>query len=208
MDYTKIKTAMEDLDEEELLKLIGEVVADGDIQQALSACQAGMEEVGRRFENGEYFVGDLIFAGEIMVSAMELMKPALAKDSSGKTRGKMVLCTVKDDLHDIGKNIVKAMLEAGGMEVIDLGIDVPPETVLQAVKDNDIKIVALSGVLTLALDSMRSTVDAFKAAGLRDKVKIIVGGCPVTEEACRMIGADEWAYSPQKTVSVCQSWAG
>ena len=119
----------------------------------------------------------------------------------------MVLCTVKDDLHDIGKNIVKNMLEASGFEVIDLGIDVPPERIIETVKTEGIRIVALSGVLTLALDSMRDVVDAFADAGMRDKVKIIIGGNPVTEVACKAIGADEWAKSPRKTVGVCSEWA-
>lgn len=205
MNYDEIKEAMQELDEEQLLELVEKAVADGDVQKALEACQAGMEEVGKRFEEGEYFVGDLIFAGEIMVGAMDIMKPALSGDGESKY-GRMILCTVKDDLHDIGKNIVKAMLEAGGFEVIDLGIDVPAEKIIETAKTENIKIVALSGVLTLALDSMRNTIQAFKDAGM-DDVKIIIGGCPVTEDACNSMGADEWAYSPQKTVSVCQGWA-
>lgn len=206
MDYNQIQEAMQELDEEVLLELVEKAVAEGDVQQALAACQAGMEEVGKRFEEGEYFVGDLIFAGEIMVGAMEILKPALGGGGDAKY-GKMILCTVKDDLHDIGKNIVKAMLEAGGFEVLDLGIDVPPEKIVETARAENIKIVALSGVLTLALDSMKATVEAFKAAGM-DDVKIIIGGCPVTEEACKAMGADEWAYSPQKTVAICQKWAG
>lgn len=207
MDYSKIKEAMQELDEDLFLELINEAMKDGDVQAAMTACQEGMEEVGKRFEEGEYFVGDLIYAGEIMVAGMDIMKPALAGSGEGSKYGKMILCTVKDDLHDIGKNIVKAMLEAGGFEVLDLGIDVAPETIVTAAKENGIKTIALSGVLTLALDSMKNTIEAFKSAGMRDEVKIIIGGCPVSEEACRSMGADEWAYSPQKTVSVCQSWA-
>lgn len=205
MNYDEIKEAMQELDEEQLLELVEKAVAAGEVQDALKACQDGMQEVGKRFEEGEYFVGDLIFAGEIMVGAMDIMKPALAGDGGGK-HGKMILCTVKDDLHDIGKNIVKAMLEAGGFEVLDLGIDVPAEKIIETIKAEDIKIVALSGVLTLALDSMKNTIKAVRDAGLTD-VKIIVGGCPVTEDAANSMGADDWAYSPQKTVAVCQNWA-
>ena len=117
----------------------------------------------------------------------------------------MILCTVKDDLHDIGKNIVRSMLEAAGFDVVDLGIDVPPEKVVEVAKEQNIKIVALSGVLTLALDSMKETVDAIRAAGL--DCKIIIGGAPVSEEACAAMGADEWAHSPQKTINVCKAWA-
>ncbi len=204
--FEEIKEAMQELDEEQLLELVEKAVAAGEVQDALKACQEGMEEVGRRFEAGEYFVGDLIFAGEIMVGAMDIMKPVLAGGGDGAQYGKMILCTVKDDLHDIGKNIVKAMLEAGGFDVLDLGIDVPAAKIVETAKAENIKIVALSGVLTLALDSMKATIQAFKDAGM-DDVKIIIGGCPVTEEAAKSMGADEWAYSPQKTVNVCQSWA-
>ena len=119
----------------------------------------------------------------------------------------MILCTVQDDLHDIGKNIVRAMLEAAGFEVLDLGINTPADTIVETAKKENIKIIALSGVLTLSLDAMKDTVDAFRAAGLRDDVKIIIGGAPVSEAACARIGADEWAHSPQKTLRVCKEWS-
>jgi len=136
---------------------------------------------------------------------VEVLKPYLAGAESGGPKTKMILCTVKDDLHDIGKNIVRSMLEANGFEVLDLGIDCPAEKVVETAKAEGIKIVALSGVLTLALDSMKATVDAIKAAGL--ECKVIIGGAPVSAEACKNIGADEWAHSPQKTVATCKNWA-
>lgn len=207
MDYKEITAAMQDLDEDGLLELMNGVMSgDGDALEALNACQAGMEEVGNLFEEGEYFVGDLIYAGEIMTQAVEILKPALAAGEGGNS-GKMILCTVKDDLHDIGKNIVKTLLEAGGFEVLDLGVDTPAEKIVETAKAEGIKIVALSGVLTLALDSMKATVEAFTAAGMRDGVKIIVGGAPVNENAFKNIAADAWASSPQKTVSICRGWA-
>lgn len=208
MNFDEMKQAMADLDEDAVLEMANEALQTGGeaVNKAMEACQEGMTEVGRLFEENEYFVGDLIFAGEIMVGVMDVLRPALAGES-GKKVGKMILCTVKDDLHDIGKNIVKAMLEAGGFEVLDLGIDVPPEKVVETAKTEGIKIIALSGVLTLALDSMKATIDAFKEAGIRDDVKIIVGGNPVNESAAVSMGADDWAYSPQKTVKVCTSWA-
>lgn len=207
MNYEDIKNAMADLEEDDLLDLVQQVLDSGEgVNEAVAAMQEGMKEVGNRFEEGEYFVGDLIYAGELMGSAMDVLKPALAGEGSAKT-GRMILCTVKDDLHDIGKNIVKAMLEAAGFEVIDLGIDTPIEKIIETVKNENIHIVALSGVLTLALDSMKATVDALVEAGLRDSVKVIIGGAPVSEEACKNIGADEWAYSPQKTVDTCKEWA-
>ena len=208
MDKQAIIDAMADLEEDELYDYMNEIMDnDGEgVQEALEACQEGMKIVGDRFEEGEYFVGDLIYAGEILTEATNIIKPALTGDGQEKF-GKMILCTVKNDLHDIGKNIVRAMLEAGGFEVMDLGIDVDPQTIVDTAKNEGIKIIALSGVLTLAVDSMKDTIEAFKAAGMRDDVKIIVGGAPVTETVCASVGADEWALSPQKTVSVCQGWA-
>ena len=209
LDAEKLAAAMGDLDEDTMVEMLNEVMADGgaDAPAAMEACQKGMDQVGKLFEDGEYFVGDLIYAGELMTEAVDILKDALvAGDGAGDAKVKMVLCTVKDDLHDIGKNIVKAMLEAGGFEVLDLGIDVPAEKVVECVKENDIKIVALSGVLTLAIDSMKATIDALKEAGL-DDVKVIIGGAPVNAEVCERIGADEWAYSPQKTVQTCKTWS-
>lgn len=200
---------MGDLDEDTMTEMLNEVMADGgsQAQSAMDACQKGMDIVGQRFESGEYFVGDLIYAGELMTTAVGMLKDALVTGDGGSgSKTKMLLCTVKDDLHDIGKNIVRSMLEAAGFEVIDLGIDVPAEKVVETVKAENLKIVALSGVLTLAIDSMKKTVDALKAAGLND-VKVIIGGAPVSEEAMKITGADEWAHSPQKTVSVCQEWS-
>jgi methanogenic corrinoid protein MtbC1 len=205
MNYEDIKNAMADLEEDDLLDYMNEVMESGEgVNEAVNAMQEGMSEVGARFESGEYFVGDLIYAGELMAGAMDILKPALAGDSGSKV-GRLILCTVKDDLHDIGKNIVRAMLEAAGFDVVDLGIDVPAEKVVEVAKEQNIKIVALSGVLTLALDSMKETVDAIRAAGL--DCKIIIGGAPVSPEACAAMGADEWAHSPQKTINVCKAWA-
>ena len=207
-DYETTRSAMADLDEESLLDILNALMRDGgaDAQQAVEACQEGMREVGNRFEDGEYFVGDLIYAGEILTQGMEILKPALSKGNDEKL-GKVVLCTVKDDLHDIGKNIVKAMLEAGGLEVINLGIDTPYDTIIQSLKENDAHILALSGVLTLALDTMKKTIEEVDAAGLRGTTKIIIGGNPVSAEACTGMNADEWAHSPQKTVEICRKWA-
>ena len=209
IDFEKLAQAMGDLDEDLVKELLEKVMDEGgtDAQNAMDACQKGMDIVGSRFEEGEYFVGDLIYAGELMTDAVGILKDALVSGDGGATKTKMILCTVKDDLHDIGKNIVRSMLEAGGFDVLDLGIDVPAADIVKAAQDNGIKIVALSGVLTLAVDSMKATVEAFKAAGLND-VKIIIGGAPVSESACKLTGADEWAHSPQKTVAVCKAWAG
>jgi methanogenic corrinoid protein MtbC1 len=164
-----------------------------------------MNIVGSKFETGEYFVADLIYAGDIMGEAAAALKPLLTGESAAKL-GKMVLATVKGDIHDIGKNIVKAILEAGGIDVIDLGVDVDPTAIVEATKKNGAKIVGLSGVLTVAIDSMKETVEAFKADGLRDKVKIIIGGNPVTESYCALVGADAWTLNAAESVVICQKW--
>lgn len=208
MDFEKLAQAMGELDEDTVVEMLEDVMADGGTEapKAMEACQKGMDIVGKLFEEGEYFVGDLIYAGELMTQAVETMKDALATGDGSGPKTKMILCTVKNDLHDIGKNIVKAMLEANGFDVIDLGIDVPAEKIVATAREENIRIVALSGVLTLAIDSMKNTIDAFRAAGMED-VKIIIGGAPVSEEAMILTGADEWAHSPQKTVQVCKAWA-
>ena len=183
-------------------------MADGGSQagEAMRACQEGMDIVGKRFEDSEYFVGDLIFSGEMMSEAMDIIRPALMAASGGEAQGKMILCTVEGDLHDIGKNIVKSMLEAGGFEVMDLGIDVPPARIVQAAKDNDIKIIGLSGVLTLAIDAMKATEEAFEKAGMREDVKIIIGGAPVSAVIAEQVKADAWAINPADTVKICKGW--
>ena len=209
IDFKALAQAMGDLDEDTVKEMLEQVMAEGgkDADKAMAACQEGMDIVGKLFEDGEYFVGDLIYAGELMTDSVAILKDALVSGGDeGAAKTKMLLCTVKDDLHDIGKNIVRAMLEAAGFEVLDLGIDVPASEVVKAVKENNLKIVALSGVLTLALDSMKATVEALKEAGLND-VKVIIGGAPVSAEACKAVGADEWAHSPQKTVQTCKAWS-
>ena len=208
MDFEAIKNAMDKLEENIVYELLEAVMADGgkNVHNALAACQEGMTCVGDRFESGEYFLGDLMMAGAILTNAMKIIAPALGGES-GINTGQLILCTVKNDLHDIGKNIVKTMMEASGFEVLDLGIDTPPDKVVAAAKESGFSIIALSGVLTLALDSMKDTVEAFKREGMRESVKIIIGGNPVTEDACKAIGADAWAHSPQKGIDICRSWA-
>ena len=205
MDFEKLAEAMGELDEDRVKELLGAVDSPEAANSAMEACQKGMDKVGKLFEEGEYFVGDLIYAGELMTVAVEVLKPYLAGAETSGAKTKMILCTVKNDLHDIGKNIVRSMLDANGFEVIDLGIDCPADKVVETAKAEGIQIVALSGVLTLALDSMKTTVEAIRAAGLT--CKVIIGGAPVSAEACKNIGADEWAHSPQKTVDTCKAWA-
>ena len=208
-DYVKLSEAMGDLEEDIVVEIIDEVLASGTgAQEAVDACSEGMNVVGDRFAAGEYFVSDLIYAGEIMTDAVSKLSPLLAGGAAAGKTEKILLATVKDDLHDIGKNIVKAFFEAAGFEVVDLGIDVPAEKIVSTAKEQGIKIIGLTGVLTLALDSMKATVEAFTAAGIRDDVKILIGGNPVSAEACEAMKADAWAHSPADSVKTCKEWAG
>ena len=207
MDFEKLAAAMSELDEDTVMEMVEEAAkSEETANAAMQAMQKGMETVGDLFASGEYFVSDLIYAGEVITDAMNILKGAIAKQGEAKL-GKLILCTVKDDLHDIGKNIVRAVLEAGGFEVLDLGVDVAPETIVETAKKENIKIIALSGILVLALDSMKATAEAFEKAGMRDQVKIIVGGATVTETSFASTGADAWAFAPQQTLDICKGWA-
>lgn len=158
-----------------------------------------MGEVGRRFECEDYFVPELLLAARAMKAALELLRPLLA-EAGAPPAGKVAIGTVKGDLHDIGKNLVAALLEGGGFEVYDLGADVSPEKFVQAVREKDVDIVCLSALLTVTMRAMRTTIEALEAAGVRDRVKVMVGGAPVTEQYAREIGAD--AYGDNASVAV------
>ena len=202
--------AMGELEEDTVVELLEQVMEEGgkQAQEAMDACQKGMDIVGSYFEEGEYFVSDLIFAGDLMSQAVGILKDALISgDGKEGPQTSLILCTVQNDLHDIGKNIVRSMLEAGGFHVIDLGIDVAPGTIVDKVKETDVKIVLLSGVLTLAINSMKATVEALKESGLRDYCHVLIGGAPVSAEYCEVVGADAWAHNPQTTVQYCKEWA-
>jgi 5-methyltetrahydrofolate--homocysteine methyltransferase len=155
---------------------------------------AGMEVVGRQFRDGELFIPEVLMSGEAMKAAMKLLRPLLTKEGTVKRFvGKAAIGTVEGDIHDIGKNLVIMMLEGNGWEVIDLGVDISPEGFCQAVRENDFQVLGLSALLTTTMDSQAKTIEALKAAGLRDKVKIAIGGAPVTQAYADQIGADVYA---------------
>ncbi|UWG98390.1 cobalamin-dependent protein [Dehalobacter sp. DCM] len=209
IQLSEVTSAVGQLDEEKLLQLLNDFVAsnptEGDAQAVVNACQQGMAIVGEQFESGEYFVGDLIFAGELLSQSIESLKPIIGSASASKV-GKIVLGTVEGDLHDIGKNIFRSMAEAAGFEVFDLGIDQKPSTFVEKVEEVKPDVIGMSGVLTLALEAMKKTVEELKNAGLRDNVKIIIGGNPVTAEACKQIGADAFTTNAAEGVKICQEW--
>jgi len=163
-----------------------------------------MEEVGRLFEAEEYFVPELLLAGRAMKSAMELLKPLLAA-SGQKMAVRVVIGTVQGDLHDIGKNIVASMLEGSGFEVIDLGTDVSPESFVAAVEARQPHVVCMSALLTVTMPAMKTTIDALKTAGLRTRVKVIIGGAPVTTQYAREIGADGYSENANGAVGLVKN---
>jgi methanogenic corrinoid protein MtbC1 len=198
--------AIADLDEDGALKLVKDGMGEGiPALDLLKACQAGMAEVGKRFEREEYFVSDLMMSGEIFTSVAEILAPAL-KAAGGSSAGTVIMGTVKGDIHNIGKDIVVNMLKAANFDVVDLGVDVPPQVFVAKLKETGAKVLGMSGLLTLAFDSMKETIDGIKAAGLRDKVKIMVGGGPVDANVCRIVGADSWSTDAQKAVRMAQEW--
>lgn len=163
-----------------------------------------MAEVGHRFEIGDYFVPEMLISARAMQTGLAILRPGL-KQSGVKARGKVVIGTVKGDLHDIGKNLVSMMLEGAGYEIKDLGTDVTPEAFVNAVAAEKADILGLSALLTTTMPSMKSTIEAVKAAGLRDKVKIIIGGAPVTDAYAKQIGADGFSPDASKAAALANS---
>ena len=165
---------------------------------------AAMTEVGKLFEDGEYFVPEMLISARAMQAGLALLKTAL-KDADVKSSGSVVIGTVKGDLHDIGKNLVSMMLEGAGFEIIDLGTDVSPDEFVQAVRERSPQIVAMSALLTTTMPSMASTINALIEAGVRDKVKVIIGGAPVTTNYARQIGADGFSPDASRAVALAKS---
>ena len=203
------------------LKLLHDAVLNGDAKTAKAVTEAAlaagvapltlvqeymmpaMSEVGRRFECNEYFVPELLLAARAMKAALELIRPLLVA-SGAQPVARVALGTVKGDLHDIGKNLVAAMLEGGGYEVIDLGVNVTPEQFIAAVKEKGANIIAMSALLTTTMPSMKTTVDALKQAGVRDQVKVLIGGAPITQKYADEIGADGFSESAAGAVAAAK----
>ena len=162
---------------------------------------AGMMVVGEKFKNNEVYVPEVLIAARAMNQGVAVLKPYLTKEGV-KPVGKAVICTVKGDLHDIGKNLVKMMLEGVGIECVDLGVDIGGEQIVEAVKESGAKVVCLSALLTTTMTSQKDIIDALKAAGLRDKVKVMVGGAPVTQEYADEIGADAYTRDAASAAEV------
>ena len=196
-----------DLREEEALKIVKDRLSAGEEPlKILEDARKGMEIVGNRFASSEYFIPDLVYSGEILKTVTELVKPKLSKAADSKKLGKIVFGTVAGDIHDIGKDIVVFMLDVNGFEVHDLGIDVPAQKFVDNIKETGAPIIGLSGFLTLAFDSMKETVEAIKAAGLRDKVKVMIGGGQISDEIKNYTGADAYGRDAMAGVSLAKKW--
>jgi len=197
---------MADLREAESIALVKERVQKGeDPMKILDDARAAMETVGKRFETCEYFIPDLMMAGEILRQISEIVKP-LVPAGGGKKFGKVMIGTVAGDIHNIGKDIVTFMLDVSGFEVLDLGIDVPVEVFVEKAKAFQPQVIGLSGLLTLAFDSMKQTVEALEKAGLRDKVKIMIGGGQIDEEVKKYTKADAYGKDAMAAVTLCKQW--
>ena len=162
-----------------------------------------MDEVGRRFEANEYFVPELLISARAMKAALELIRPILTARGD-KPVGRVAIGTVKGDLHDIGKNLVGSLLEGGGFEVIDLGVNVTPEKFIASINEKQANIIAMSALLTTTMPSMKTTLDALKQAGVRDKVKVLIGGAPITQKYADEIGADGYSENAVGAVALAK----
>ena len=198
-----------DLKEEEVMAIVQKQLDEGqDPMEILGNSRQAVSIVGQRYQTGEYFIPELVYAGEILKAIVEMVKPKLSEGTDVKRLGKVIIGTVAGDIHDIGKDIVTFMLDVNGFEVYDLGVDVPAQLFVDTIKETEAPIVGLSGFLTLAFDSMKETVDTIKAAGLRDKVKIMVGGGTLDEKVGEYVGADGFGRFAGDAVSMAQQWIG
>jgi corrinoid protein of di/trimethylamine methyltransferase len=207
------------------LKKLYNAVLNGDLKTAVAATKEAlaegvdplelvsghmvpaMSEVGRRYECEEYFVPELLLAARAMKGSLELIRPLLSARGV-EPAGRVVIGTVKGDLHDIGKNLVASLLEGGGFEVVDLGSDVAPEKFVQAVKDRNANIVCLSALLTVTMPAMKTTMEALKNGGVRDRIKVMIGGAPVTQQYADEIGADGYGENASVAVNLARRLVG
>jgi 5-methyltetrahydrofolate--homocysteine methyltransferase len=203
-----VKT-LADLKEEEALKIVEDRLRAGEAPlKILDDARRAVEIVGKRFSDCEYFIPDLVYSGEILRRITEMVKPRITKGAEVKRLGKVIVGTVAGDIHDIGKDIVVFMLDVNGFEVFDLGINVPVQEFVDKIKETGSKVVGLSGFLTLAFQSMKDTVEAIKKAGLRDKVKIMIGGGQIDEQVKSFTGADAYGKDAMEAVKLTKGWIG
>ena len=206
---SQLSEALVNLKEEEVAQLVQKALDDGtDAMDILNQCREGMDMVGEKYKSGDYFLSELIVSGEIFKDAMKLIEPKL-KEAAGtaETPTQIVLATVKGDIHNIGKDIVGVLLKASGFEVHDLGIDVAPQVILDKLVETNATILGMSGLLTPSFESMKQTIEACEEAGIRDKIKIVIGGGVVTELVSKYAGADAFTDDGIAGVEICKRFA-
>jgi 5-methyltetrahydrofolate--homocysteine methyltransferase len=206
----ELTALLADMKEKEAFAFVEKALKEGiDPMSLLDDAREGMNLVGERFAEGTYFIPELIFSGDILKNIVKLLEPHLTKTDKDKPAlGKVVIGTVAGDIHDIGKDLVVFMLEVSGFEVTDLGVDVPPQKFVDAVKETGSTVVGLSGFLTLAFETMKATVEAFTAANLREKVKIMIGGGQIDDYVKKFTGADAAGKDAMEAVKLAKSWIG
>ena len=210
-DLKELQTAIVEMQEDAALSLTNKYLEEGVPALDIFNCyQRAMEEIGSRFEKQIYFIPELIMSGEMMKAGAEILKPHLADDQTAgqgdKKLGKVLMATVQGDIHDIGKNIATMLMELNGLEVKDLGVDVPIDQIIAEAQAFGADVIGLSGLLTLAFDPMKAVVDSLKEKGLRDKVKVIIGGGQMDELVCKYVGADAFVTDAVVGVNQVKGW--
>ena len=210
MDFEKLTELIIELEVDDIADAVREALEqDGkDPFEILNALTKGMDEVGKRYEEKEYYLTELVLAGETMKEAFNVLQPALAAADTSQEKVKIIMGTVKGDNHDIGKNILASLLLSSGFELYDLGMDVDENTIVEKVKETGAKIIALSSLLTMTVEQIKVVDEALKSAGLRDKVKLIVGGAPLNMELAKKLGADDFAEDAVDGVKHIKKLAG
>lgn len=205
-------TAVADMQEETAMELTRKYLDEGVPAVEVFDCyQSALEEIGRRFEQQIYFIPELIMSGEMMKASAEILKPYLeaqaGDDEEGQEKlGRILIATVEGDIHDIGKNIVSMLMELNGLEVRDIGVDVPADKIIGEAKDFGADVIGLSGLLTLAFDPMKTVVEKLSEEGLRDGIKVIIGGGQMDERVCEYVGADAFVTDAVHGVSRVKDW--
>ena len=201
--------AFTDMREQDVLKITDQMSDSGaDPLEALEACRKAMEVIGQRFEDGDCFLPELILAGEMLRQVSDKVKPRLQQEVKTQKIGKVIMGTVEGDIHDIGKDIVIFMLDVNGFEVMDLGVNVPVARFIEAAKEFEPQVIGLSGFLTLAFDPMKATVEALKEAGLRDSIKVMIGGGQIDDQVRKYTGADAYGRDAVAAVTLAKQWVG
>ncbi|MHA1527074.1 MAG: cobalamin-dependent protein [Promethearchaeota archaeon] len=209
MDFEKLTELIIELEVDDIEEAVKKALDEGkDAIDVLNALTKGMDEVGRRYEEKEYYLTELVLAGETMKEAFKVLQPALAAADRSESKVKIIIATVKGDNHDIGKNILGSLLLSSGFEIIDLGMDVDDKVIVDKVKETGATIVALSSLLTMTVESIKKVHEALIAEGIRDTVKLVVGGAPLNMELAKKLGADDFADDAVDGVKRIKKLAG